>query len=409
MAEEVSSKWGGQTYLAAPVLCLPADICSGGSQYKWCYIAPGSVRIECEIIPEIRRRSIYEVLLYRTKIRMMGSFRVPDFDKSIVKEADVSKAELRFFLRSAKGISGIASSFNYNNLSMGASTDSMFSFNVSTDEGTALAGEIPFTAEIELKGYQKIMFLPNADVMELVMKSAWPHPSFCGGDLPAERDISSDGFTAKWKINSIMTRQTSKYWRYAESKESEFTNNISLSGDSFETLDSCCIGVTLVKPADTYAQIKRVTDYAFVLIAVLLIAFLCGEKLVGIWVHPFQYLFVGLSMAMFYLLLLALAEHVNFNLSYLISAVVISGMTTAYCRMIFSRKSGTAFVLGGVMLVAYAFIYFLTRLEDCALLMGAMVLLVLLGVLMAFTGHLNQGKPSSEADIFNGNNSAGNM
>ena len=50
------------------------------------------------------------------------------------------------------------------------------------------------------------------------------------------------------------------------------------------------------------------------------LTFLLWEQLAGIAIHGVQYLMVGLALAMFYLLLLALSEHVPFDAAYGISA-----------------------------------------------------------------------------------------
>lgn len=242
---------------------------------------------------------------------------------------------------------------------------------------------VEFTAEIDFKGYEQLMFFPKASDFELKIKSPWQHSSFCGDILPTERDISENGFEASWVLGPSTMRRHPHSWVDA---------SLTATSHAWDEY----FGVTLKLPADTYVQVDRVTNYAFLVMAIVLIAFLIGEVLTKIWVHPFQYFFVGLSLVMFYLLLLALAEHMNFNLSYAISAIAISAMTTAYGRMIFAEKTSSAFVLGGIILLAYVMIFVLTRLEDYALLAGTVIMLVLLGVMMAFTGHLNRSTVPAE-------------
>ncbi len=98
-------------------------------------------------------------------------------------------------------------------------------------------------------------------------------------------------------------------------------------------------------------------------------------------IHPVQYLIVGLSISIFYVLLLSLGEQVGFNLSYLISSVAIVGLITAYAASIF-RYSKLTIVLGICLALLYVFLFILIQLQDYALLLGSIGLFIAMGLIM---------------------------
>ena len=58
---------------------------------------------------------------------------------------------------------------------------------------------------------------------------------------------------------------------------------------------------------------ERAIKYALLFIALTFLTFFAWEQVSGLRLHPLQYLLVGLALSMFYLLLLALSEHVAFR------------------------------------------------------------------------------------------------
>jgi inner membrane protein len=101
-------------------------------------------------------------------------------------------------------------------------------------------------------------------------------------------------------------------------------------------------------------------------------------------VHAVQYLFVGLAMVFFYVLLLSLAEHVGFLWAYVASAVATGGMLSVYVgRVQASFAKGLATLV--LFLGLYGLLYLILQLEDYALLAGAIAGFVMLTVVMFST------------------------
>jgi inner membrane protein involved in colicin E2 resistance len=125
-----------------------------------------------------------------------------------------------------------------------------------------------------------------------------------------------------------------------------------------------------VRLADSYRSIHRSLRYITLFLGLVFLTYFLLEVLTGKSVHPAQYALVGVAQTIFYLLLLSLAEHLGFDLSFLIAGTFTVALLSVNADWIFrSRKftlrAGAAFVL------LYTFIYVLLRVEAYALLVGA--------------------------------------
>jgi len=105
-------------------------------------------------------------------------------------------------------------------------------------------------------------------------------------------------------------------------------------------------------------------------------------------IHPAQYLLVGLSQATFFLLLLALSEHVAFALAYVVAAAASIGLLAHYLSAVLGGlRRGVAFaaLLGAL----YAALYGLLVSEDNALLLGALLVFALVAAMLVLTRRLD--------------------
>jgi inner membrane protein len=144
------------------------------------------------------------------------------------------------------------------------------------------------------------------------------------------------------------------------------------------------VGVTFYEPVDIYQRNYRAVHYAILLIAITFLTFFLWEHVSGLAIHAMQYLMVGLALALFYLLLLALSEHVSFDVAYGLSAGALVALITVYLAGVL-RRLPTALAAGGGLATLYALLYWILRSEDYSLLMGALLLFGVLAVLMVAT------------------------
>ena len=103
---------------------------------------------------------------------------------------------------------------------------------------------------------------------------------------------------------------------------------------------------------------------------------------------PVQYLLIGLGLCLFYTLLIAISEHLGFNLAYLISAIMTIILLTLYMRGILKIRK-TAFTIGGLLALLYLYIFVLIQMETYALLAGSLGLFIILAVFMYYSQKIN--------------------
>ncbi len=370
---EIGSKWGyGQT-VNGPVLSIPYYhyIEQDDKQYReirFAHFLPGELVVDADITPEIRYRGIYKTVVYNTVLKISGSFDFPDTDKLKIERSSVlmDDALLQVGITDMRGIQQVLP-FEWNQQELevepgiptGDISGSGFHVKISLEE----RDRFDFQFELNLNGSDHLYFVPVGKSTNIRMKSSWRHPRFDGAFLPDKRDISDDGFEASWNVLHL-NRNYPQSWK----------------GSAYHTEESA-FGCFLILPVDQYQKTMRSAKYAIMFIALTFMIFFFVEILNRRRIHPVQYLLVGLSISIFYVLLLSLGEQIGFNLSYLISGVAIVGLITAYAASIF-RHLKLTMILGICLVLLYVFLFILIQLQDYALLLGSIGLFVAMGLIM---------------------------
>jgi inner membrane protein len=151
---------------------------------------------------------------------------------------------------------------------------------------------------------------------------------------------------------------------------------------------AAAFGVALVQPVDIYVQTDRAVKYAALFIVMTFVIAFAWEIAGGVLVHPIQYLFVGFTMCVFYLLLLSLSEHRGFDFAYVVATSATVLLLSWYWSWVLGgRRQGT--LMGAAMSTLYGYLYLLLRLEDYALLAGSAGLFVMLALVMFLTRRVN--------------------
>ncbi|MDH4189291.1 MAG: cell envelope integrity protein CreD [Betaproteobacteria bacterium] len=229
---------------------------------------------------------------------------------------------------------------------------------------------VAFSFSIELAGSEALAVAPLARNTIVALRSDWPHPSFQGVFLPVQHEATRDGFVARWQVSSFAAQGAERL------KACE-------GGRECAALTAQELGVSFIEPVSVYQQLERASKYGFLFIGLMFSAFFLFELLRRLAIHPIQYLLVGLALAMFFLLLTALSEHVTFGIAYAIATLACVGLVTTYfVRALRNKAAGLTF--GGALALLYGALYMLLKAEDYALLAGAGLLFALLaGVMIA--------------------------
>lgn len=403
--QDISSKWGGIQMVNTPVLSIPfsrQDKKRGDWIEESFNILPKDLSIEVSMDSEVRYRGIYEAVLYSSKWKIVGSFP-DDFKLPADVKPHFDKARFVLGVSHLHGIANV--SLEWNDKEFGfVSPSAIGSLALPVDSGIAAVvpvslssdGSKPlpqkFEIELSLNGCRELLVAPIADKNEVRISSDWNSPSFIGSALPKEREITDSGFQAKWNFDlSEFNRIYPKTWIGSAHVLPDYSGRRSMN-DSLDAKGlKIAFGVSLYRPMSSYQQVSRVVDYDVLIFVIVLMAFLIAERATDVWMHPLQYFVAGLSLALFYSILLSFVEHVGFSLSYLIATVATAALCVFYSILIF-RKLSAALGLGAIITLAYALVFVILRLQDYALLAGTAVMFVLLALLMAFTGKLNQTK-----------------
>jgi len=250
----------------------------------------------------------------------------------------------------------------------------------------APARSLEFAFSLELAGSEALAIAPLARDTIVAMRADWPHPSFQGVFLPARHDLRPDGFAAHWRVSRFAAQGAERLKRCEGGRA------------ACAGLDAQTLGVSFIEPVGVYQQLDRASKYGFLFIGLMFAAFFLFELLRRLAIHPIQYALVGLALAIFFLLLTALSEHVAFALAYATATLACVGLVAVYAARALGRAAaGAAF--GGALATLYGTLYLLLKAEDYALLAGSLLLFALLAGTMIGTRRvdwyrLTQGSPA---------------
>jgi inner membrane protein len=231
-----------------------------------------------------------------------------------------------------------------------------------------------FAADLEIAGTERMQFLPFAEITHVKLESPWPSPSFSGAFSPnAPPQVGPGGFTADWRVLQINRS-------YPQSWEDGGVSSADLAKSAF--------GVDFYQPVDAYQRDYRAIHYAVLFIALTFMGLFLWEHTLGTRVHPAQYVMTGAALSVFYLVLTALSEHLDFAGSYTLAAGAMTLLLAAYFSGVLQSRPAGA-VIGVLAGVCYSLLYLLVLSEDYALLFGALAIFFLLTVTMIATRKLD--------------------
>lgn len=378
VADEISSNWGSRQTVIGPVLSIPVKepiTTKEGEKTGFSYYAhflPERLKINGVIQPEVRNRSIYDVIVYKSEIEISAVFKAPQLDGLSVNEKDLvtENASMTLGISDMKGVNE-AIRFEWNGEQMeanpGIASSDLFSSGVTIPvkiESKNL--QYTFKTKINLNGSFELLFAPVGKETQLHLSSAWPNPSFTGAYLPTRRKLDESGFEAVWRVFHI-SRDFPQQW----------------AGARYD-VNKSAFGVNLLLSVDQYQQTMRTVKYAIMFIALTFLTFFVIEIRSARPIHPIQYLLVGLALLIFYTLLLSLSEYISFGYAYLIASIAIIAMISFYSRSFLGERYQPA-IVALIMGILYGYLYIVLQLQDYALLMGSIILFIALAALMFLT------------------------
>ncbi len=353
---KVAENWGGAQTLTGPWLNF-----SFKDRDKETRFAPDSLHYDIDTKTRKLHRSIYDITVYNATVHLSGHFILDEtFMADSAKTVSIDIDDL-------KGIEGKPTiklgnqSYVFHSGNSGIVADLKL-------PGTLKAGDtLPFDMTFKLKGSESLMISPIGNMTDVDMTSDCSEPSFTGEFIPTEREVTETGFSAHWVVSQI-------------NRKNPLVSTF---------------GVRLIQPVTQYQKTERSAKYGILIIFLVFMAGFILELVTRKDINLLQYIVIGLSLVLFYSLLLAFSEFISFNWSYLIA----SGMTVLALGGYFLGilKDKIAYVLTGLVALSYALSYILLQMDTYAYLAGTVLLFVLLVVIMYFTKDLRLDTPKNTA------------
>ena len=381
VVDAIELSTSGSQKLAGPLIAIPVTETltrmenqkEVNYQRSWVYYwLPESLAVTGKQTVESRRGGIYSGQVWHNALQIKASF--DPLRLAALRKTNIVLGQPRLVVSvgDARGIGAIhAPEVNGNVLSVEPG------LGISGD-GAGIHMPMPALAEdnkpleiafsLDLNGTGEFSLVPIGRNSELQLTSNWPHPGFLGSFLPTQREVSAAGYRAHWQSS----------W-FANDMGSYFKDDMEIPWSRLPAFSADVMSL-----ADQYQLTDRATKYAILLIGLTFMAFFVFESLTRRPLHPMQYLLVGLSLVLFYLVLLALSEHVGFTAAWLAASLSGAVMNGVYLQAVL-RGWRNSLLFVAALLLLDGVMWFLLHSEDSALLLGTGVLVLALSVLMFLT------------------------
>lgn len=387
VVREVSAHVGGPQTFLGPTLAVPYIVPqmpeTDHQKHGVYFISPVRASAVVATTTEERHRSLFKVPVFRADLRMDGAFNLAGLANNIPQGAQFewNRAEVLVGVSDARGAladgtvaidgknSTLAPAETVQYLRIGEQDQSskltLFGANV----GSVAKPNVQFnvTSNLRFSGAQHIAVLAYGKTTHLTTQGDWRSPGFDGGFLPMTRNVSERGFSAEWTVPFI-----------ARGVRSEGL------ADSLNGLDATALGVSFVEVADPYQSVSRSLKYVALFLGLVFLTYFMFEVTTGRRVHPAQYILVGIAQIIFYLLLLSLAERIGFDFGFLLAGLATVLLLASNAGWVFSSRQQGIRAFAAFALL-YSLIYMLLRLEDNALLVGALASFLAIAAAMYFT------------------------
>ena len=387
----VASSFAGPQRLVGPVLVLPYVEREVIVTNEWgkpgqrvvmhqrqVSFTPEQLSYDAKADVEAKYKGLYKALVYQTKGSWKARFDVPansglDINPSLLT---FGNAYLSFGLSDVRGLRS-SPKITWDGQALAVKNSSRLDglgdglHAVVGDLNVRGASQYDVTIDMDLAGMRSLAFVPIGKTMTVQLGATWPHPNFGGRFLPQSRQVTADGFSARWEISHLA------------SKNSDLLQRGLKDSASLETFD-----VSFIEPNNIYQQAERAVKYGVLFVTLTFAAFFLFEVLKDLRIHPLQYGLVGLALAVFFLLLVSLSEHIQFVYAYLAASAACVLLISYYLAHVLGGwRRGAAFGLKLALL--YGVLYGLLLSEDNALMLGSMLLFAALAAIMILTRRID--------------------
>ena len=384
VSAEISKGWGDEQVLVGPFLRLrvhtPAsegtDTMNRDAQVDSYFFAPRTLVVRSTSEHEERQKGIFKKPVYVATVVLEGSFDIDlakFAERRNVDIANIENCTIQIGLSYSQAIRSLTGQFSGRDIQFEPSSQ-LLGWSGEPVQARLSHAECnggDFQLNLVARGSNRQSIALVGDESALSMNASWPHPKFEGRQLPDNHVISSSGFDADWTSIAL-----------ARGFASELDENEWLA-----VTKASAVGFSYHEPVTLYRMVTRAVKYGFFVVGLTLLSIYCLEMITGIKIHVVQYAVVGAALALFYLLLLSISEHIGFVASYLVASAVLVTLIVGYAWFS-TRQAKFAGSMAVLLIGVYAALYLCLASTDYALLIGSLLLVVLLAGLMYATRNM---------------------
>jgi len=335
----IASSWGGEAKIYGPVIVSNPDTLGR--------IYPQTFDCDANVKTQSLHRGIYDVEVFDAKAKLTATF-----DRNAITERLGDSVTIEMVVGDGK-IAGL-----HPVIIGGKEVNWKRKANSLT--ATVNVADMPecieFATEIDLRGSESLMVNQAGEQSTITFNGEAPNPSFSDTQLPTDRDIRDNTFSARW--------------------DSDLDDY-----DDYEVSGNNYVGASFLSGVDRYQKVDRSIKYAFITIILTFACAIFIEIYSKKHIPLLNYFLIGAALILFYSLLLALCEHIGFGFAYLVAAVMTIALITCYMwRMLDSKKASAT--MCGTLSVIYASCYVMLCASDFALLLGSLLLFGALAAMM---------------------------
>lgn len=413
----IAQGWGGPQVIAGPVLVIPYSkqttetVTENGKQVtktstSWhdMTLSPDVTRLKTDLKPDLRHRSIYDVVVFEARNHGSARFSLPADLQRLGVAPDalaLDRAQIRFGISDARGLFGPPPAVSLNGKPValqpgnGMRETGGSGFYAWFDASDLRGRPLGVAFDYAVRGNGSLSLMPNGGDTAWQVVSPWPNPSYQGGFLPVQKKAFGKGFDATWRVGNLALGSALVSFDQASGDSSAQSGGEGRRGAEAGAREA---RVDLLTPVDLYSQVNRSVKYGFLFVGFTFLAFLMFDVIGGVKVSAIEYGLVGSGLVLFFVMLLAFAEVIGFTPAYAVAGGAIVSLLTAYSAAVLGSWRRSLFI-GGLIAALYGVLYVLLSLEDMSLLVGSVMLFVALAAVMYLTRNIDWGAKPEPREV----------
>jgi len=394
VTEQLKTEWGDEVSYYGLVLKVPVistisetnmdangkPVATKRQQVEPGYFYPEASNDHIRTTVSEKYRGIFKATIFNAGVSGKSTFNIEkiisanpgrNFDWTKARVCMLTNGTARFKELSDITVNGSAMPVESNETAGDAYTPTMLATGHFTID-PATAKLLTASVKTAINGSESLQYKPLAGKSEMTMESNWKDPAFAGNSLPNGNSlkVSDKGFTCSWSNLDIAASSGKLYLGAPNIRPSKVSE------------------IRFIQLVDQYKLNERTVKYGLLVFVLTFAVFFLIQIVGKMVVHPLHYFMIGLSLLLFYSLLLSFSEQIGFIPAYIIASTAIIVLIVWYARSIL--KSMKFAVMSGLSLgLLYAFLLVIVNLEVYALIVGSIGLLFVLAAIMSVTRKLN--------------------